>query len=231
VSSELVERAAIYLGPLLDEVVFLGGASIHLWLSDPAAPATRATDDVDVISAVTTRTDYYRFGERLRERGFSEASDSHVICRWRHRETDLLLDVMPQAENVLGFSNRWYKHTIETASDRRLPSGTQVRVATPPSILATKLVAWQERGNNDMLSSLDLHDILVLIDGRLELQDEIFAETTELRDYITQEFAVIRKHHYFPYLLESALHGYGQLATPRAQHLRERIDAIIAICE
>jgi len=80
-------------------------SSIQLWLSDPAAPAARATDDVDVISAITTRPDYYRLGERLRERGFSEASDSPVICRWQHLETGLLLDVMPQEESVLGFSN------------------------------------------------------------------------------------------------------------------------------
>ena len=101
-SAELLDTAAAALGPLLSEVVFLGGASIHLWLSDPAAPAARATDDVDVISAITTRADYYRLGERLRERGFSEASDSRVICRWRHVDTGLLLDVMPQEQSVLG---------------------------------------------------------------------------------------------------------------------------------
>ncbi|MGH2834130.1 MAG: nucleotidyl transferase AbiEii/AbiGii toxin family protein, partial [Solirubrobacteraceae bacterium] len=186
-STEQLEAAATALGPLLDEVVFLGGASIHLWLSDPAAPATRATDDVDVISAITTRADYYRLGERLRERGFSEAIDSHVICRWRHKETGLLLDVMPQDEDVLGFSNPWYQHAIETAADRQLPSGTQIRAAKPPSIIATKLAAWKGRGNNDMLASLDLHDILVLIDGRPELPGEISSEPLELRTYIAQE--------------------------------------------
>ena len=154
-SAELLETAAAALGPLLEDVVFLGGASIHLWLSDPAAPATRATDDVDVISAITTRADYYRFGKRLRERGFSEASDSPVICRWRHNETDLVLDAMPQGEDVLGFSNPWYEHAIETAANRRLPSGAQIRATTPSSIIATKLAAWKGRGNNDMLRSLN----------------------------------------------------------------------------
>jgi hypothetical protein len=56
VSAELLETAAAKLGPLLSEVVFLGGASIHLWLSDPAAPAARATDDVDVITAIDAGT-------------------------------------------------------------------------------------------------------------------------------------------------------------------------------
>jgi len=216
----------VALGPLLEEVVFLGGSSIQLWLSDPAAPAARVTDDIDVISDITSLTGYYGLGDRLRERGFSEAIDSHVICRWRHRETGLLLDVMPDDEKVLGFSNEWYEHAIETAVVHRLPSGKQIHAATPPSI-ATKLVAWHGRGNNDMLRSLDLHDIFVLIDGRPELPDEIAAQTSELQSYIAQELATLRKDPYFTYLIESALHGYGQQATPRARHLQEQIDKII----
>lgn len=225
-SDELLETAATALGPLLREVVFVGGASVHLWLSDPAAPPTRATDDVDVISAVTTRPDYYRLGERLRERDFTEASDSRVLCRWRHRESGLLLDVMPQDEEVLGFSNPWYPHAIETAVGRRLPSGAQIRAATPASIIATKLVAWEGRGKDDMLASLDLHDILVLIDGRPELPAEVASERREIREYIARELATLRVEPYFPHLIESALHGYGQLASVRAQHLEQQLDTI-----
>ncbi len=106
-STDQLETAATALGSLLKEVVFLGGASIHLWLSDPAAPAARTTDDVDVISDITSLTAYYRLGERLRKRGFSEASDSRVICHWHHHATGLVLEVMPRDENVLGFSNPW----------------------------------------------------------------------------------------------------------------------------
>ncbi len=226
-SADPLEIAATALGPLLEEVVFLGGASIQLWLSDPAAPAARVTDDVDVITDITSLISYYRLGERLRKRGFSEAIDSDVICRWRHQATGLLLDAMPDDEKVLGFSNEWYEHAIETAVVHRLPSGVEIRAATPPSIVATKLVAWHGRGNNDMLRSLDLHDIFVLIDGRGELPDEIAAQTPELQSYIAQELATLRKDPYFTYLIESALHGYGQQATPRAQHLQEQIDTII----
>jgi hypothetical protein len=226
VSTELLEIAAVALGQLLDEVVFLGGASVYLWVSDPAAPPTRATDDVDVISAITTRAGYYELGERLRERGFSEASD--VICRWNHKETGLTLDVMPEAESVLGFSNPWYEHAIQTAVERQLPSGTRIRAATPPSIVATKLAAWKGRGNNDMLRSLDLHDILVLVDGRPELTEEVEAETLELRRYIAVELTAVIEDEYFPYLAESAMHGYGQLAVARAERLRREIETLIS---
>jgi hypothetical protein len=64
-----LEAAAVVLGPVLDEVVFVGAATIHLWLTEPGAPPTRATDDVDVICEVATRVEYHRLGCRLRERG------------------------------------------------------------------------------------------------------------------------------------------------------------------
>jgi hypothetical protein len=52
-----LEAAAAVLGPILDEVVFVGGATIHLWLTEPGAPPARATDDVDVICEVATRVE------------------------------------------------------------------------------------------------------------------------------------------------------------------------------
>ncbi len=61
-----LEAAATVLGPLLNEVVFVGGATVHLWVTDPGAPPVRATDDVDVVCEVASRTEYYRLGERFR---------------------------------------------------------------------------------------------------------------------------------------------------------------------
>lgn len=37
---------------------------------------------------------------------------------------------------------------------------------------------------------------------------------------------MLRTDPYFPYLIESALHSYGQLASARAQHLQQQLDAI-----
>jgi hypothetical protein len=41
-SLELLELGAEALGPLIGEVVFVGGASVVLWITDPAAPSPRA---------------------------------------------------------------------------------------------------------------------------------------------------------------------------------------------
>ncbi|MEI7761573.1 MAG: hypothetical protein WCJ67_12580 [Thermoleophilia bacterium] len=54
-SIALLEEAAASLGPLVDEVAFLGGASLVLWMTDSAAPDPRVTLDVDVIVLSSTQ--------------------------------------------------------------------------------------------------------------------------------------------------------------------------------
>lgn len=156
-----LEAAAEILSPLLDEVVFVGGATVHLWITDPGAPPTRATDDVDVVCEVVTRAKYYRLGERLRERGLQEAAGEPVICRWKSADPQLVLDVMPTDPAILGFSNPWYEEAISTAATITLDSGAEIRAATPSSLVATKLCAWKGRGRGDLLRSLDIHDVLL----------------------------------------------------------------------
>jgi hypothetical protein len=104
-----LETAATLLGPLLDEVVFVGAATVHLWITEPGAPPTRATEDVDVVCEVASRVKYHRLGNGLRERGLQEAMGEPVICRWRSADPQLVLDVMPTDPDILGFSNPWYE--------------------------------------------------------------------------------------------------------------------------
>ena len=79
-SFELLDLGAAALGPLLEEVVFVGGASVVLWITDPAAPPLRPTNDVDVIVEVAGRYGYEQFSERLRAQGFNPTA-SHSSLR------------------------------------------------------------------------------------------------------------------------------------------------------
>lgn len=130
-SIELLELAADALGPLLDEVVFVGGATVTLWITDPGAPPVRPTKDVDVVVEVATRSAFHDFEARLRERRFAEDQEEGIICRWRH-PTGLILDAMPTDATILGFENRWQSAAVPHAIARQLPSGTVVRAVSPP---------------------------------------------------------------------------------------------------
>jgi len=228
VSTLQLEAAAAVLGPLVDEVVFVGGATVHLWITEPGAPPARATDDVDVICEVATRAEYYRLGDRLRERGLREAVDSPVLCRWQSAEPRLTLDVMPTDPDILGFSNPWYEEAISTATIVALDSGAQVRAATPQLLIATKLCAWKGRGRGDLLASLDVHDVLTLIDGRPGLVEEVRSAPPELRDYIQVELTALRVEPYFGYAVEGATAGYGSLGVDRARLVSGRVDELLA---
>ncbi len=227
-SAPQLEAAAAVLGPLVDEVVFVGGATVHLWITEPGAPPTRATDDVDVICEVATRVEYHRLGERLRERGLREAMDEPVICRWRSAAPSLVLDVMPTDPDILGFSNPWYEEAISTAATVVLDSGAEIRAATPAPLVATKLCAWKGRGRGDTLASLDVHDVLTLIDGRAELGEEIRSVSPDLRDYIRAELSTLRAEPYFGYAVDGATAGYGPVGTDRARLVRDRVDELLA---
>jgi predicted nucleotidyltransferase len=226
-SEALLELAAQILGPLVDDVVFVGGATVHLWLTEAAAPPVRATDDVDVICDVTSYGEYQALAERLRDRDLEEAIDEPVICRWRHRESGLAIDVMPTSEEVLGFSNAWYELGIETAIERTLQSGARIRAVGPPIVIATKLAAWRGRGDNDILASLDVHDIVVLVDGRSELIDELAAQNADLREYVAEELVALRAERYFEYVVQGAVAGYGDVAGERAMIVTRRLEMII----
>jgi predicted nucleotidyltransferase len=228
VSALQLEAAAAILGPVLDEVVFVGGATIHLWLTEEGVPPTRATDDVDVICEVATRSEYYRLGSRLRERGLREAIDEPVVCRWGSRDPQLALDVMPTDPDILGFSNPWYDEAISTAEAVMLDSGTTIRAARPAPLVATKLSAWKGRGNGDLLPSLDVHDILTLFNGRPELNSEIRSSSDDLRSFVEEEIEALSEHSYFSHVIDSAVAGYGPRAIGRAQILQQRIDELLA---
>lgn len=57
------------LGPLKNEVVFVGGATVSLY-ADRRAIEVRPTDDVDIVVEIATRHEYAELEELLRKMGF-----------------------------------------------------------------------------------------------------------------------------------------------------------------
>lgn len=180
---EIIEIAAHTLGPLCDELVFLGGCATALLITDSAAPPVRATRDVDTLAEIATAAEYRELENQLRQRGFEvDSSKGAPICRWAGH--GILLDVMPTDERILGFGNIWYEDAVNSATPFDLPSGTTIRLIDPVHFVATKLEAFSGRGENDYVLSHDLEDIVCVLDGRPELEDELADSGREIRDYL-----------------------------------------------
>lgn len=128
---------------MLSDLVFVGGCVTNLLVTDPAVGDPRPTLDVDAIAAITSYAAYAAFGERLRRLGFVEdTTEGAPLCRWV--QANVILDVMPLDEHILGFSNRWYRAAMEAANAIGLSEGLSIRVITAPYFIATKLEAFKD---------------------------------------------------------------------------------------
>jgi len=210
---EILQIAAVGLGSLLDDVVFLGGCAAGLLVTDPASPPPRETNDVDVIIEITTTHGYHDLAKKLRKRGFREDTrDDAPMCRWLYES--VVIDVMPTNEDILGFSNQWYPEALQTSESMALPNGVKIKMVSSPLFLATKLEAFYGRGNGDYMASHDLEDFIAVLDGRPAVVDEVFNSSELLRDYLAVEFSKLINNDEF----QDALPGH--LPTDAASQAR-----------
>jgi hypothetical protein len=191
---EGISLVAQQLAKLETEVVFTGGAIVGLLLTDSAAPDVRPTDDVDVIVGIARYSDYALLQEELRKLGFKHDMDG-PNCRFNLN--GLKVDVMPSDGKALGITNRWYEYAISSANDYLLPDGTSIRLISAPAFIATKLEAFDDRGEGDYVVSHDVEDIIAVINGRTELLGEIKAADTAISAYISARFAMLLKDRKF----------------------------------
>jgi hypothetical protein len=67
-----------------------------------------------------------------------------------------------------------------------LPSGREIRHVTGPLLVATKLEAFENRGQGNFTHH-DLEDIINLVDGRPEIVEEMNGAEAELREFVRGE--------------------------------------------
>lgn len=222
----LLRNAASALGELKDEVIFLGAATLPLWISDPGAEELRPTRDVDVVVEVTTRNEFNEFQKKLRGLGFRD--EQTQIGRFLFG-SDGMIDVIPADATILGFENYWQQASIPHSVEVSIEDSVAIRVLQPPNLLATKLEAYRGRGNRDPFASKDFEDIVRLIDGREELPSEVQNADTELREYLS---GALRNIYEDPRFVEacSAHIGPDESSERRANEITiPRIERIIEI--
>lgn len=220
----MLELVARKLGDLNNKVVYLGGCATALFINDPLSLDVRPTLDVDCIIDVISLGQYYKFENELSNVGFKKSMHDDVICRWHY--DDIILDVMPADEKILGFGNRWYKEALEYVVSHQILKDLTIKSVSAPYFLATKLEAFRTRGKNDFLASHDFEDIITIIAGRVNIAQEVASSSVELKNYLKSSLNDILSDSQF----ELALPGHisdGPITLQRAQIVMERISNII----
>jgi hypothetical protein len=137
----LLAGMAQAMGPLCDQVVFVGGCATGLLLDDAGLLDVRPTEDVDAIVEVASLANYHRLAEQLTQRGFKQTmADNTPPFRWYWNR--MQLDLVPLDEKVLGFANRWYRAGFDAAA---LVADVGPGSEAAPSVRAT-LSGHQVRG-------------------------------------------------------------------------------------
>jgi predicted nucleotidyltransferase len=224
---EMILMVAKALGDeLLPQVAFVGGCTTGLLITDEMTKeSVRYTDDVDLIISVMGYTGWHKFSEQLVDRGFRISMDDEVNCRFRLG--DLQVDFMPDDEGALGFTNRWYKAALQTAQSYSIAEGINIRLVAPVYFLATKFEAFKGRGQNDLLGSRDIEDILNLIDGREELNQELQEAAADVKDYLVAEFKMLLSSPDINYAVQSTASG----DVGRESLIFMRMEAVVIRCD
>ncbi len=203
---------------LLPEVVFVGGSVTELYATDAASTEIRSTNDVDCVIELFSRTQYYKLEEQLRKLQFSNDIESGIICRWNFR--GLKVDIMPNDETIIGFSNPWYAEGMKHTLNYTFPDGLQIRYFKTAYFLASKFVAFNDRGKSNVRLSSDFEDIVYILDNRKDLTNELMESDGKVVDYLKSE--CIR-------LLENKILEEGVFCMLPLNSDHERINHVISI--
>lgn len=217
-SVERIQNIADGLKDLNEHVVFVGGAVCGLYATDSAAQDARPTNDVDCVVEVMSYHEHAIFEEKLRQHHFrNDIRPAAPICRWVYK--DEVVDIMPDDEDLLGFSNRWYRPGFKNKEPYQLPSGKTIYILPVTYYVATKLDAVFSRGGSDLRVSHDFEDIVYVLNYCPEFRERCLDEEPILQDFLKEQFASLLKRSNIREEIECVL-PYGE---------ENRVDIIMSI--
>jgi len=181
-------KIAQALGELNEQVVYVGGAVVSLYIDDPTAEDVRPTKDLDISLEIASLGALEALRTSLLQKGFYQSAEDDVVCRFRYE--DVKVDVMGTEPVGWAPANRWFapgfKHRIPTELD-----DLTIYILPLPYYLASKLEAFYDRGITDPRTSHDFEDIVYLLNYTSDLKEQILASDYDLKQYLMDRFADI----------------------------------------
>jgi predicted nucleotidyltransferase len=187
-----VKKVALALKDLSVNFAFVGGAIVSLYVNDKSADAPRETTDVDLSVSVKGYASWANLQDQLSQLGFSPDQDSKVICRYLYQ--GITVDIMPDDEKILGFSNPWYKSGLASIEVHKIDDGLDINLFPIPYFLATKFTAVRGRGKGDHRTSHDFEDVIYVTDNVSNIADIIEKADKEVKAFLVSEYTAIKDH-------------------------------------
>ncbi|WP_111308676.1 hypothetical protein [Confluentibacter sediminis] len=181
----IIQRVAQALGELNNEVIYVGGATVSLYINDPAADDVRPTKDIDISIKIVSITHLEEIREELVSKGFKQSADLGVICRFKL--DDILVDVMGTTPVGWAPANPWFELGFEHKEQIQIEDYT-IHIMPLPYFLASKFVAHSERGGNDPRMSHDFEDVIYILDNRTDWHEIVSSSDNKVKTYLLEQF-------------------------------------------
>lgn len=184
INREVIRKIAFALGAMNEQVVFVGGATVSLYINDPAADDVRPTKDVDISLAIASLGELEAIREELTRKGFKQSPEDDVICRFRYE--DIKVNVMSTKAVGWAPSNPWFsagfaqRETVEIKDQK-------IKILPLPYFLASKFSAFNERGAKDPRSSHDFEDIVYVLDNRTDIVEKLAKVPDDVGPYLADQ--------------------------------------------
>ncbi len=185
INRKIIQRVSEALGELNDEVIYVGGATVSLYVNDPAADDVRPTKDIDISIKIVSLSHLEEIREKLVTKGFKQTADLDVICRFKL--DDILVDVMGTKPIGWAPANPWFEAGFENREQIDI-EGQTINIMPLPHFLASKFVAHSDRGGNDPRMSHDFEDIIYILDNRTDWHEIVKNADYGIKTYLIEQF-------------------------------------------
>lgn len=185
INRSIIKKIAHALEELNDQVIYVGGAAVGLYINDPAAGDVRPTKDVDISLSLATVGELEHVRTALQKKGFIQTADDDIICRFRY--DDVKIDIMNTTAIGWAPANPWFAPGFAERETIAI-EGQRISILPLPYFLASKFSAYRDRGNQEPRTSHDFEDIVYVIDNRTDIAEQILAASNNVTTFLKAEF-------------------------------------------
>lgn len=190
INREAIRKIAFALGDMNEQVVFVGGATIGLYINDPAADDVRPTKDVDISFAIASLSDLESIRVELTRKGFRQSPEDDVICRFRYE--DIKVDVMSTKAVGWAPANPWFLPGFIQRETLYI-NDQKIQILPLPHFIASKFSAYNDRGAQDPRTSHDFEDIVFVLDNRTDIVEQLAELPDDVSPFLEEQLKRILK--------------------------------------